>query len=247
MKKATYTLLLSVFLLGACQNDTVLVEPIAEGYDYYPLAVGKYITYQVDSVLYDPTDGQIVLDSSSSQIRESIVDSWRSEDNKQLFRIERAIYDTVNAEWEVTDIYSTYADETQAVRFEENLNFIKLRFPIRINRPWQGLDFSSTLEVNVADEPIELFKNWESVVTIIEKPMRIGDFDFSEVTTVQLANDTNLIELRAALEHYAKGVGLVYREVSILNTQNIQADDSVLWAEKGEEGFLMTQRVIDYN
>lgn len=246
MKTILY--ILSFFaLVVACQNDTVLVEPIAEGYDYYPLRIGKYITYQVDSVLYDPTDGQTVRDSSFSQVRERIVDSWRSADDKEWFRIERAIYDAANDDWQVTDIYSTYVDETQAVRFEENLNFIKLRFPIRVNRPWRGLDFDDDLEVDIADEPIELFKNWESIVTTIDEPRRVGNFDFSEVSTVQLANDTNLIELRAAYEQYAKGVGLVYREVSILNTQNIQADDSVLWAEKGEEGFLMRQWVIDYN
>jgi hypothetical protein len=245
MKFLFYSLML-VLLATSCQQNTT-VEPLEAGQAYYPLEVGKYITYQVDSVLFDPTDGRTVRDSSSSQIRETIVDTWMAEDGKEMYSIERAIYDTADMEWRVTDIYLTFADDLEAVRVEENLSFTKMTFPFREGQRWNGINFNPALEVFVADEPIEMFKNWESVLRTTNEPMQIGDFSFDNITTIELANDTNAIELRTGLEYYAKNIGLVYRELYILDTQNTLAADSVVWADKAEEGFLMTQRVVDYN
>ncbi|MEM1327869.1 MAG: hypothetical protein AAGI23_18060 [Bacteroidota bacterium] len=244
--KLLFYLSILTLLLTSCQQN-VSIEPLVTGQNYYPLEVGKYITYQVDSVLFDPTDGRTVRDSSSNQIRETVVDSWTAEDGKAMFRIERAIYEADTDEWRVTDVYATYADELEAVRVEENLSFTKMKFPFREGQRWEGLNFNPNLEVFIADEPIEMFKNWGSVTRTIGEPMQIDDFNFTAVTKIELANDTNAIELRTGFEYYARNIGLVYRELYILDTQNTLAADDVVWADKAEEGFLMTQKVVDFN
>ena len=39
-----------ISLLGACKkNDNFKLEPVS---DYYPLTVGKYITYNLDSLVF---------------------------------------------------------------------------------------------------------------------------------------------------------------------------------------------------
>ncbi|MEM9850041.1 MAG: hypothetical protein AAF847_19275 [Bacteroidota bacterium] len=237
----------STLLLFACQEETLPAAELNAGYDYYPLEVGKYITYQVDSILYDPTDGRIVRDTSSVQMRESITKSFPNESGVMLYEIERAERQNEQEAWEVKDVYSTYRTDFQAVRTEENLRFLKMVFPLNRGNNWEGIDFDKDIIVEIAGEEVEIFKNWESVVTKVNEPLSIGNFSFEETTTVELARDTNSIELRSAFEQYAKGIGLVYREISVLNTQQIGVDESVRWETKAEQGFLLYQRIIDFN
>ena len=69
----------ALFFLVSCQKqESLSPEEVEVGYEYYPIEIGKYITYQVDSILYDPTDGRIVRDSSSIQLRETITKSFQN-------------------------------------------------------------------------------------------------------------------------------------------------------------------------
>lgn len=242
-----FLLLFGVFSLTSCEEETIAATDFSLGYDYYPLEVGKYISYQVDSILYDPTDGRIIRDSSSIQMREAVVASFEDEKGQKVFTIERSERESEANEWEIKHVYSTYRTDLQVVRQEENLSFLKMIFPLDRGTNWDALGFDPTLIISVAGESVELFKNWESIVTDVDEPLSIGNFSFDEVSTIELARDTNSIELRSAFEQYAKGIGLIYKEISILNTQNIGAEDNVLWEDKAEQGFLMYQKVIDYN
>jgi hypothetical protein len=67
------------------------------------------------------------------------------------------------------------------------------------------------------------------------------------VVTVQNADSENLIELRLAHEKYARGVGLVYRELWILDTQCIEDCIGMTWEQKAEKGFILKQTLIDHN
>jgi len=55
------------------------------------------------------------------------------------------------------------------------------------------------------------------------------------------------IELRLSYERYARGVGLIEREMRILDTQCIEACSTKTWAEKAEKGFIVRQKIRDYN
>ncbi|MEL6945639.1 MAG: hypothetical protein AAFO82_23530, partial [Bacteroidota bacterium] len=161
--------------------------------------------------------------------------------------IERSERKDENEEWTIKDVYSTYLTEEQAVRTEENLTFIKMIFPVSRGKNWEGLGFSKDKRVIIAGESIEMFKNWESIITQVKEPMLLGSFAFDDVMTIEVARDTNAIELRSGFEKYAKGIGLVYRELSILNTQNVVIEEDILWGDKAQEGFILYQRLIDHN
>jgi len=231
----------------ACNNNIDTTEEFDFGYDYHPLEVGKYIDYQIDSIIFDPVDSRIVRDTSSVLVREIIVDSYKADDDQEIFVIERLERETNKEDWRFKSNYATYRTDFQLFRTEENLTFLKMIFPLTRGNNWEGINFDKTKIVNIAGENIEMFKNWSTIITGVNEPLNIGNFSFDEVTTIQLARDTNAIELRSAYEQYAKGIGLVYRELSILNTQNIAVDDDVLWEDKAEEGFLLYQRIIDHN
>lgn len=241
-------LLASIFLFFlACKEEILTPDEVQVGYEYYPLEIGKFLTYQVDSIVFDTVGLEVLVDTSTTLVREVIVDSYIGEEEQEIFAIERSERKDESEVWEIKDVYSTYRTEEQLVRTEENLNFIKMIFPVSRGKNWEGVGFNKDKRVVIAGESIEMFKNWESVITKVGEPLLLGSFAFDDVTTIEVARDTNAIELRSGFEQYAKGIGLVYRELSILNTQNTAPDESVLWEEKAQEGFLLYQRLIDHN
>lgn len=90
-----------------------------------------------------------------------------------------------------------------------------------------------------------MFKDWTSVIEKMEGEVTLNRFTFKDVLTVLLVNNENLIEYRYGIEQYAKNVGLVYRELWILDTQKI--DPTLPWKQKAEKGFILKQKIIAHN
>jgi hypothetical protein len=245
---------LSILFLFACGGNLV-EEPLDRGYDYFPLSVGSYHVYQMDSVIYDPVIGGIEQQAVSLQVKEVVVDTFRDETNVLLYKTERYERPDENHDWEFKSVFAKGTDDDQAIYLTENLRFIKFIFPPRKYKKWNGnVHFDEFRIVEVAGEPLEIFKSWEYEITEEGEPLLQDPFEFDEVTTVTNANSENIIEYRYVIEKYARGIGLVYREMKILDTQceeccnfDINFCETVPWEEKAEAGFILKQRLIDYN
>ena len=57
----------------------------------------------------------------------------------------------------------------------------------------------------------------------------------------------NLIELREAIEKYARNVGLIEKQMRILDTQCIIECEGEPWEVKAEKGFILKQRILEFN
>lgn len=245
MKLILYLSILSALLLASCKNvqDDFATE---FGFDYYPLKVGKYLTYHIDSIIYDPTGDSLVR--SSSIIKETIVDSFIDLSGTPVFRIEQYQRMADTLPWTIKNVITASISSDVAIRVEDNFRFIKLTFPLWINKTWNGnAFFDPNTKVIVAGETLEMFKSWNYKVLGLAEPHTVGSFSFPDVATIQNADNENLIEYRKAFEQYAKGVGLVYRELWILDSQCIEDCIGLSWEEKAEKGFILKQTLIDYN
>lgn len=253
--KITHALSFLIFVLGittffSCSEGGVYEEPKEiKGYDYYPLEIGKYIVYRMDSVVYTQNEAsQIHRDTTSSYLKEVIVDTLRDNENKLLYRIERYYRNDTNTSWDIYDVVTEGLYPNQAIRTEDNRRFVKLAFPLDESTIWDGNQFfNETDTVFVKDQSLVMFDGWnEYYVDNIDQQEIIGDYIFDSVATIVNAISTdNLIQYRTAFEKYAKNIGLVYREVKILDTQTI--DQLSPWEEKAEKGFILRQTIIDHN
>ena len=247
-------LLTCLYLMG-CSATTVEEIDLEFGYDYFPLEVGKYRVYQVDSVIYDPILRGTRADSSTTFIRDFVVDSFLDNTGQTRYRVERAERKSASQPWNIEKTVQLYLDDNRAFWVEDNLPFIKMVFPLKPGRRWNGnVFFDPTVEIPVAGESVQIYKDWSYEILEIGEAAELGDLSFSEVATVQLADSENLIELRRALEQYARGVGLIYREYNILNTQcevccdsDFSSCEPLPWTEKAEKGFVIKQRLIEFN
>ena len=160
------------------------------------------------------------------------------------FVVER--FNKRGSDWVISDIWSALKNENQAIRNEDNLRFIKLVFPISEDKYWDGNAFidSDNVIVKIAGESIKLYERWSYYYDSANEFETIGDTDYDNITTVRQVDTENSINKRYSLEKYAKGVGLVYKKMIILNTQN--NDENIPWEEKAEEGFILEQTLLSF-
>ncbi len=244
-----------LLLLGCNQSE---VEELTGdyGYEYYPLEVGREYLYEVDSVIFREGPSGPVADSSRTLVLERIVDTLTDNTGATLYRVERYERRSPAEPWQIRKVTTAARSARQAFRTEDNLRFVALVFPLRTGVEWDGNRYiPDGVFFEGSSRPVDLFKGWRSEVQSVDVPGSVGNLAFDAVSTVSLANAENAIEYRRATEQYARGVGLIYREWTVLDTQcryccggDIGAACQALpWEEKAENGFILRQRLLDYN
>jgi len=233
-----------LFFGTACKDSQTLVDVAPDtSQEYFPLTIGKYLIYSVDSVFYkedNPTDTVRIL------ARETITDTLRDNEGALYYRVERSERATVNEPWVIRQVLGLKQTKTQAERIENNQRFISLTFPFQRNETWNGIAFNSdSLQITVRGEVIEIYKDWESQYDEIFVPQAVNTFLFDSTVVVLHANSDNFIEQRFNKEVYAKGIGLVVKEMAILDSQLNNGDR--VWPDDAEKGFTMRQTLIEHN
>lgn len=245
IKSTVFLLFGLVLLLGmACKDSQTLldIEPDTSQ-EYFPLEVGKYLIYTVDSVFYREDASP---DTVRIMAREEITDTLRDNEGDLLYRVERSERADPSDPWQIRQVLSVKRTSTQAERIENNQRFITLTFPFQRNETWDGIGFNSdSLQITVRGEVIEIYKDWESQFEEIFVPQAFNTFIFDSTVSVFHANSNNFIERRFNREVYAKGVGLVIKEMQILDSQLSNGDR--IWPDDAEKGFTLRQTLIEHN
>jgi hypothetical protein len=247
-----FTILLFTY---SCKERVIEILPEIDHSAYYPLKIGKYTTYIVDSVLFDPDQGfTLDRDSSRTYVRETITDTLRNNLNELEYKIERSESKSLSTDFELTKIWTASRNDAQAIRTEDNLRFLKFIFPIDRRSAWNGnLFIDINREIEFQGERVRPFSNWAYEVDSIDVAGSIGNFTFDSLLIISEADENNIIERRYSRAKYAKNVGLVWKEQYILDSQYCNQSpvpgdcNTKPWEEKGEKGYILRQWIIDYN
>jgi len=233
-------LLIIPILFFGCAKRELDDHQTDMGYEYFPVKVGQYRTYAVDSIVF----GQTGADTLSSQIKETIVEEL-GEGKDKKFRVLREWRRHSDDDWQTNTVWWIVKEDNRIIQTEENLKFIKLTFPVKLGTSWGGnAFFDARTKVAIASENLEFYKEWD--YQVIGKGDRIlNNETFDDVFVVQEANFETSIELRKSTAVYARGVGLVERTQQILDTQCITCTGD--WAEKAEKGVILSQLLINHN
>lgn len=249
--------LLPGFLVLACSKRQLEEGPgIDEAqWQYYPLQIGKYLEYQVDSIVFDfAVSGGTLRDSSRNYVREIITDTLRDATGALYYLIERYARKDAGAPWVFKNHLSASRTSTQAIRTEDNWRYLKLVFPMDKRSAWDGnLWIDETREIEFAGERMRPFSNWAYEVDSIDIPALVGSFLFDSTLLITEADDTNVIERRFSRARYAKHIGLIWREQWILDSQYCNQFPSPPdcetrpWDQKAEKGYILRQVIVGYN
>ncbi|MEM6967397.1 MAG: hypothetical protein AAF573_21715 [Bacteroidota bacterium] len=249
----------------SCNENTVGEDlTIVKGFNYYPLEIGKYITYKMDSIVYGQVSGaqcEFFRDTSSYYLREEVVDTFTDNTGDLVYTLERFIKVNEDDPWRVVDVWVTKMTDSQVEKVEENLRFIKMVFPVREGASWSGNTYFQDTSVVIGSEIIDFYGFWSSEYEydLVDVPEEINGIQFDSVMTVfQSQASDNRIHHRVSTEKYARNVGLIYKEMLILDTQCCEGElnnpdstlffcDTIPWVEKAEKGLIFKQEVIDFN
>ena len=220
---------------SSCSKKQIPENTALLGLDYYPLTSGKFVIYDVDSTIYNDLPVDTV--SYRYRIKEKIADSFTDNQGQPAIRLERSIkkfnpvlsYDSMP--WTIKEIWLVNATHKSIQVVEGNVRYTKLIFPVQPNASWNGNAFNT-------------LGDWEYTYDYVDNSETINGNALSKVVMVTQKDFKTLISYQGYFEKYAKGIGLVYRQITDIASNNIVPGVPV--ENRIENGIIYKQILISY-
>jgi len=243
-----------VFHLQSCTKETG--EDLSElslGYNFYPLEVGKYILYNVDSIYWD--DFLKAEIHHRSQMRYECVDSFLNGEGEVSYVINVTERETPTSPFVPSDVIHATISNNRLITTQSNLDIIQLTFPIENGKTWNGLAMLP-LEEHATSFP-ERFQDPEYVFEYsnFDEEYDPGNQYYKHTVTVnhidQELNNPEEDSTAYAYKNYSKevyayNVGLIYREI-VYWTFQPKGPAGQSGGSGYRKGFGVTMRAIDNN
>lgn len=225
-----------IWLSGCNKKDTL---DINYHYSYYPLSLGHYVTYNVDSIQYSFTENPDTYkrDTIRYQLKELVADTFYDNENELNYRLELYRRPDTLSSFSLWKVWYVKADLLNIQKIEDDIRFIKLTFP-----PKEGYEWNGNLYVPTTD-PYRVFRDWNYIYSDVHNSYSLGNLNFDSTLTVTQIDDEDLIEKTLRKEIFAKNVGLIYQEWEYLTKQKVQLN----WQNGPENGFRIRMRAVDWN
>lgn len=213
-KKLLYGATALVLLLTACSKDPE-VFPTTPVSEYYPLVVGKYVTYQLDSLRYINfgTKDTIISYQVKHQVDATTTDAL----GRPAFRIIRYIRKTSANPWVPDNTFMAVPTDFAVEFIENNLRYLKMKAPIRNGFSWKGNSYIDSYSLN---SDLKYLADWDYTYDSVDTKIVLGSFTLD--STLKIAQRDEIIgnpgiptaysERNIGIEKYAKNIGLVYRQ-----------------------------------
>jgi len=198
-----YQLISACVVIMSCNSTE---EPIAmPGTSYYPLEMGKYITYSVTEYSHDAFLEK--TDTTYFWQKEILEDTFNDISGSLVYKMGISISKDSGKNWIFNSFAIVEKDNNSGIRTENNTRKTILGFPFRELKTW---DVNA---LNVQDKKLARVKNLEkSVTTILGK-------QFAKSVLIDLGNQVDPILTNIENEVYAEGLGLIERKYSYIETQ----------------------------
>lgn len=215
MKKFTPFIFLGILvvLFSGCKKSTEEFKTATLN-DYYPLETGKYISYQLDSLVYISFGTR---DTTISYQVKYVTDSLITDNmGRPAYRIFRYIRKTAANPWTPNGTFMAVNANNSLEFIENNFRFIKLKLPIREGYSWKGNSYIDTYSSNSL---VQYLFDWDYVYTNVGASETIGPYTLDNTITVDQRDEiignpgdpASYSEVNYGQEKYAPGIGLVYR------------------------------------
>lgn len=237
-----FILLVSITFLHSCTSETEMVDDSTFGYDYFPLSPGKSWVYQSDSIVYSSVGS--VKDTFKSFIKEEVGEEFEDLSGQKVFKINRFFKRKESDTWSRINTWTASLDKTNAIRTEENIRFVKLVFPVKKGIRFNGNIFvDPDLDIEVGGELVEAYKNWNHKIEALDSKIKYKGQEIN-AAEINLVDETSIIDRRKVTEFYGKGIGLLFKEMIILDSDGSKPNDP--WETKAKKGFIHRLTLIDH-
>lgn len=222
MRKLLTALLLLLIIVSSCKKDRDIVVSKL-GYSYAGLDLESYIIYDVDSHHYNkPFNIDTIV---QFQIKEIVSEKYMDLEGEEAFKIIRYRKEKDSTQWVLQDVWNAKITTTNYQKDEENMRYVKMIFPVRLNKKWDG---------NIMNNDSEM----EYKYTVVNNRETIGIHTLDSVLTVLQFEDINLVQERFFEEKFALGIGMVSKKSIAIN--NAFNSSSGLWERAVGNEVVMT-------
>ncbi|MEO8763183.1 MAG: hypothetical protein ABI416_02805 [Ginsengibacter sp.] len=184
---------------------------------FYPLEVGKYITYNLDSTVFVNFGQKDTVVSYQAQDR---VDAEITDNiGRPAYRIIRYLRKDETQDWSPNNTFLIVPTDLTIEYVENNLRFLKLQLPIKQDFSWKGNSYIDTYSV---DSDVKYLDDWDYIYDSVGVPLTLNSLAMDSTVKVLerdefLGQDPSIPgtlygERTYEVEKYAQGIGLIYRE-----------------------------------
>ena len=187
------------------------------------LTAGKYITYQLDSTVFTEFGRKTEIHVyQEKHLVDTIITDGLGRDSYRVFRYLRDSAGTTP--WVPAGSYMVTPTATTIELIENNLRFVKLISPFRVNGTWKANRF-------LPDEPYDPIydfnndfdiANWDYTYTSMGETITLNNKTINDVITVDgidelvnvpVTDPDNYGAINYQQEKFAKGIGMVFQEL----------------------------------
>lgn len=231
--KQLFWLSIFCFCLGlfACKDDTSITPEPSDGLTYFPLTKGFWIEYVADSIYHRNDDDANLTDTSKDifhfYIREEIDSSFMDSENQLAYKVMRYKRSSDLLPWDLINVWTAKVDQHSAQRVEDNIRFIKLKFPVSATTVWQGNAYN-------------FFQPEEYSYDNLYQPGIYNSLSFDSTVTVIQNDFISAVNRITKTEIYGAHVGLLFKQLDSVRTANTSQGTIIL------NGLQYSQKITDY-
>lgn len=247
---AAFIISITSLLYSCNEKEEFTTESIS---DYIPNAVGKYIIYRLDSMVFTNfgRNTEIHKYQVKHQVDAQITDNL----GRPAYRVYYSIRDSAGLlPWQQMGTYAVTPLSDQIEVLEDNLRFIKLHMPVNDGFSWKGnrympTDPYSSYYVFSNDDNME---DWDYYYDGGISSFSYAGNNYTDVLTVEqideafnvpITSPTSYASRSRSVEKYSKSIGLVYREYELWEYQPNTGGAGGPY----KTGFGITMWMIDHN
>jgi hypothetical protein len=245
MRKALLLLTIaSALIFNACKKSTDVLDTATVS-EYYPLQVGKYVSYNLDSTVFINFGAKdtVIKYQVKHQVDGILTDGL----GRPAYRITRYIRKTSANPWVPDNTFMAVQTDFTVEFIENNMRFLKLKGPIRDGYSWKGNTYIDTYSLN---STVKYLDGWDYTYDSTNVAQRIGTYTLDSTLKVSQRDEVignpgdvnSYSEINFGEEKYAKGIGLVYR-----NFLHIEYQPPTPGRAGYRQGYGIKLTMIDHN
>ena len=238
-----FVILSFILIICGCQKSNPLVTDTPA--DYYPMHIGSYIIYRMDSLKFINVGSQDTL--ISYHAKEVVEDSITDNLGRLSYRVTRYLSDTNEiSEWVPSIAYMVTPLRNSVEVVENNLRFIKLVTPVQDGISWMG---NAYIDTKSDDSPVPYMDGWNYTYDSTGLPFNVlaGTIPVSvivkEADAVTGLGDGSYTQTIYSEEVYGKNIGCIYKSFlySVYQSPNVQ------YPQGATIGYGLTFNMVSHN
>lgn len=259
MAKKHLPILLVVILFSmvvfSCRKQTIFTGDDTR--NYFPVKLGHYVTYDVDSIVYNDltcsktetrTQLKYVVSDTVRDYKRTlsyIMNVYSRAHEGDIWKPVRAILVTPDTILPTTTTPPPGTPTNSMMYNQDGMNFMKMVFPVVEGLSWDGNKYINTKDVDLA-----YLNNWQYTYQNIDKSFNNGRINFERTLTVLQRDETvNYPYLDTSVKAYriyskevfGYHIGMIYKEWTYWKYNALPG------STKCVKGHTVVMRAIDYN